>query len=98
MRLRGGIAECFFGVLVCAAKWPIGRLRGDPPRVGVGSKSPGINQKKKKGRTADEPKDGSNMLRIPENLHIVFSASRSGVSDIWRCWLRRSGHYRRGGG
>jgi len=53
MRLRSCMAGCFFGAPVCAAKWPLGRLRGYPRCVGFVSKSPRSNQKKRKGRTAD---------------------------------------------
>jgi len=54
MRLRGCMAVCFFGALVCAAKWPIGRLRGYPRCVGVASKSRKSNRLTLKGRTADD--------------------------------------------
>ena len=54
MRLRNCMARCFIGAPVCHAKWPLGRLRGYPRRVGVASKSPRCNQNKRKGRTADD--------------------------------------------
>jgi len=53
MRLRSCVAGCFFGAPVCAAKRPLGRLRGYPRRVGVTSISPRSHQKKRKGRTTD---------------------------------------------
>jgi len=77
MRLRMCMAGCFFAAPVCDSKWLLGRLRGYPRRVGVASKWPRSNQKKRKGRTADD-------VGIAEGrweVHFLRTSAKSGLSD-----------------